>query len=768
MKQFLLPLVVSIMLIYEVTAGIPVRFCVYTDDEQAKCQDLIAQIAALGYTQHTLTCVRQGDALDCMNAIGKVNPIADLMRLDAGLAYYAAQLYTMRPVLAENYGASNRGGTGGRQVDYPTAVLVRSGSAVRLDNMHNMKLCSSGVGTAEGWTVPLSRLIQQVKTIPVLQCNSVVLTVADYFKAMCLPGSMNSLFNNFGSNPDKACSICRDRADGSKFCKMSDNYAGSDGALRCFTQQLADVAFLRLDELVDYANNTGADLSAFELLCSDGSRQPVSAGGCSWASVPSALVVASIRASTSDVQEYRIFLKWLVSAFGPASTRSSWRIFSSAKYATKNLMFSDQTKLFYDSAEDSSPDKKDLKSIYNWLGTAYLDLHDQTNYCPLGDVRWCVLSANELAKCERMKLAFSAKNLKPSINCVQGESAVKCMEYIQMGLADVINLDAADLYVAGKRFGLIPFVAEFYGEGTDYYAVAIVRQNDKQILVSNLLHKRTCHSGIGKATGWVVPLNLVLDTRQITVLRCRLIHAFSELVSRSCIPGIMDAAYNPTGYNPINLCENCRSGGPDKCQRNDRELYYGDDGAFRCLVEEAGDVAFARHTTVFDNTAGHNPAHWARNRRSNDYEILCADGSRREVQEWQDCNLGRIPGNTLVTGSYKTEEQKRTMWQLLKYAQTFYASDRNSNNFQLFDSGFDRSDLMFQDIAQSLVYIPPANQSYEAWLGSHFLRRLETLEWQSCNLHSGLGTAGAAAVSIKPALLALALSALALPRLCLS
>ncbi|PAA68741.1 hypothetical protein BOX15_Mlig014692g1 [Macrostomum lignano] len=758
MKSIVVLLLAALIFDYS-EAGIPVRWCVYTADEQAKCAELVAQVAALGYTRHTLTCVRQTDALECMNAIGKVNPTADLMRLDSGLAYYAAQLYTMRPVLAENYGLSNRGGTGGRQVDYPTAVLVRAGSAVRIDNMHRMKLCSSGVGTAEGWTVPLARLIQQLKTIPVQQCNSVVLSVANYFSQMCLPGAMNSLFNNFGSNPDKACSICRDTGDGSKFCKLSDNYAGNDGALRCMTQKLADVAFLRLDELVQYANDTGTDLAAYELLCSDGSRQPVSASGCSWANVPSAMVVASIRTNAETIQEYRIFLKWLVANFGPSGT-SAWRLFDSSKYATRNLMFSDQTQLFYDSADDSSPDKKDIRSIYNWLGPAYLELHDQTNYCPLGAIRWCVLSAYELAKCERMKLAFSAKNLKPSINCVQGESTIKCMEYIQMGLADIISLDAADLYVAGKRFGLVPFVAEFYGDSTNYYAVAIVRQNDKQILVSNLLHKRTCHSGIGKATGWVVPLNLVLDTRQITVLHCRLIHAFSELVSRSCIPGIMDSDYNPTGYNPINLCENCRSGGADKCQRNDRELYYGDDGAFRCLVEEAGDIAFARHTTVFDNTAGHNPAHWARNRRSNDYEILCADGSRREVQDWQDCNLGRIPGNTLVTGAYKTEEQKQTMWQLLKYAQTFYASDRNSNNFQLFDSGFDRSDLMFQDIAQSLVYIPSVNQSYKAWLGNQFIQRLETLEWQSCYLQSGLGTNSASAFAAQPVALLLGLVAL--------
>lgn len=66
-----------------------------------------------------------------------------------------------------------------------------------------------------------------------------------------------------------------------------------------------------------------------------------------------------------------------------------------------------------------------------------------------------------------------------------------------------------------------------------------------------------------------------------------LCHLFclGELFRRSCVPGILDTQYNAEGTNPVNLCENCAAGGMDKCQRNTRELYYGDSGAFRCLVE---------------------------------------------------------------------------------------------------------------------------------------------------------------------------------------
>lgn len=79
------------------------------------------------------------------------------------------------------------------------------------------------------------------------------------------------------------------------------------------------------------------------------------------------------------------------------------------------------------------------------------------NKCPIQQARWCVLSKYEMDKCENMIMAFAAKKLKPDLNCIKGSSVIDCMQKIRLGDADLITLDAADVYTAGKYvFTFVP------------------------------------------------------------------------------------------------------------------------------------------------------------------------------------------------------------------------------------------------------------------------------------------------------------------------
>ena len=67
-----------------------------------------------------------------------------------------------------------------------------------------------------------------------------------------------------------------------------------------------------------------------------------------------------------------------------------------------------------------------------------------------------------------------------------------------------------------------------------------------------------------------------------------------------------------TGKNPDNLCALCTN----ECKA--AGTYSGYSGAFKCLVEGVGDVAFVKHTTVVDDVQAPDQA--------SNYLYLCSNG----------------------------------------------------------------------------------------------------------------------------------------------
>lgn len=46
---------------------------------------------------------------------------------------------------------------------------------------------------------------------------------------------------------------------------------------------------------------------------------------------------------------------------------------------------------------------------------------------------------------------------------------------------------------------------------------------------------------------------------------------------------------------------------------------------------------------------GLNSTGWAKDWMAADFELLCSDGRRSPLSEWESCNLGAIPPNTIMT-----------------------------------------------------------------------------------------------------------------------
>lgn len=56
--------------------------------------------------------------------------------------------------------------------------------------------------------------------------------------------------------------------------------------------------------------------------------------------------------------------------------------------------------------------------------------------------------------------------------------------------------------------------------------------------------------------------------------------------------------------------------------------------------------------------------------------------------------------------------------------------------FNMFDSGVDQDDLLFSDSTVRLVEVPPEKQNYEQYLGTSFLKAVNTLNQFDCTSSS--------------------------------
>nr|XP_031539100.1 melanotransferrin isoform X2 [Vicugna pacos] len=334
------------------------------------------------------------------------------------------------------------------------------------------------------------------------------------------------------------------------------------------------------------------------------------------------------------------------------------------------------------------------------------------------EVRWCTISDPEQQKCSDMSKAFQEAGIQPSLLCVQGTSADHCIQLISAQEADAITLDGGAIYEAGKEHGLKPVVGEVYDQevGTSYYAVAVVKRGS-HVTINTLKGVKSCHTGINRTVGWNVPVGYLVDSGRLSVMGCDVLKAVSDYFGGSCVPGAGETSHSQS------LCRLCRgnAAGEGVCDKSPLERYYDYSGAFRCLAEGAGDVAFVKHSTVLENTDGKTLASWGQVLLSKDFELLCRDGSRADVTEWRRCHLARVPAHAVVV---RADTDGGLIFRLLNEGQLLFSHDGSS--FQMFSSeAYGQKNLLFKDATSELV--PIATQTYEAWLGREYLHAMKGL-----------------------------------------
>ncbi|KTG35563.1 hypothetical protein cypCar_00019640 [Cyprinus carpio] len=445
---------------------------------------------------------------------------------------------------------------------------------------------------------------------------------------------------------------------------------------------LAGLINYDLHPIIAENNKAASERQNYQLLCMDGSRKSVEEyKDCYLAKEPHHAVITRKDADSQHI--YKVLKQILASD-----------LFSSAAFGGKDLMFSDATTELIElpkSMDSFLYQREDYYEAMRALKAGNPPAPRQD-----GKIEWCTISHAEQQKCDNLQI--------PSMECRRASSVEECIKKIMRKEADALAVDGGEVYIAGKC-GLVPVMVEQSnqqscndgGEASSYFVVAVVRKGSG-VTWNTLKGRKSCHTGLNRNAGWKVPDSAICGKTP----DCTLYNFFSK----GCAPGA-----DPQS----NMCELCKGSGKvvgdeSKCKASSGEIYYGYDGAFRCLAEKTGEVAFIKHTIVGDYTDGKGPD-WAKDLKSEDFELICPESPDTTVKhtEFGKCNLAKVPAHAVIT----REDARKDVVNILKQAQL--------NSDKLFKSEGERN-LLFSDTTKCLQ---ETTQTLKEFLTKNYIDMIE-------------------------------------------
>lgn len=192
------------------------------------------------------------------------------------------------------------------------------------------------------------------------------------------------------------------------------------------------------------------------------------------------------------------------------------------------------------------------------------------------------------------------------------------------------------------------------GIGINYYAVAVIKSDTctDDIDLSQLKGMDSCHTGYRKNAGWKMPVGTLISKGIMPIIDDNIdiqndAESIANYFNDICAPGIYQGGPISTEKTGLeawdDLCTICKS----TC--NETDAYYNYEGAYLCLAEDAGDVAFVKHETLYSYEKPEN---------LDDYKLVCNDKSGcHDVDDYIHCNLGTVPAKgTIVSPDNKDKD----------------------------------------------------------------------------------------------------------------
>ena len=194
-------------------------------------------------------------------------------------------------------------------------------------------------------------------------------------------------------------------------------------------------------------------------------------------------------------------------------------------------------------------------------------------------------------------------------------SDIAAIEALRFGHVDIAFLDGGSAWIAWKQHGLDAILADQKEDGSTSYIAQAWVLNDSEIqTLEDLQGMDSCHTGWLKSAGMLMPMGYMIHNE------------------------IVDVSGDDNDISSLRNTIEKHFGNASIPEKGD--LYYSYSGAFRCMTEGVGDVAFGKSTSYEDHCEG------------NDW---CLD---REHYRPLEPAFGQVPSHPVMVNRDTTSQEK--------------------------------------------------------------------------------------------------------------
>lgn len=260
--------------------------------------------------------------------------------------------------------------------------------------------------------------------------------------------------------------------------------------------------------------------------------------------------------------------------------------------------------------------------------------------------------------------------------------------------------------------------AEKYSEtGTsEYFAVMGVKKefcDGKKATFLDLKGKGSCHTGYRRSAGWNANIGFYLDSgalklvdKEPTVLNDA--ESAAAFFGKVCAP-------RPSANGPVSTPDGNGATWAGTCSAckgdcTDADPYHDYAGAFRCLTEGAGSVAFVKHSTMMDFAKGGKSEQSWSTKTVDEYMLICPDGSGcKPVSDYKKC-ARLVPAHATLTRSSNANASQ------IASALSAAAADP-AVRAKVFDAKSNPNNYLFK---YSAVSVEPYSGTTKEFLGEYY------------------------------------------------